>query len=48
MSTSDIKEEALEALIEKALVGSTIEEREARGITKADVDRQQPTEKHYY
>ncbi len=28
MSTSDIKEEALEALIEKALVGSTIEERD--------------------
>lgn len=48
MSTSDIKEEALEALIEKALVGSTIEEREARGITKADVDKQQPTEELYY
>lgn len=48
MSTSDIKEEALEALIEKALVGSTIEEREARGITKADVDKQQPTEEQYY
>ena len=47
MSTSDIKEEALEALIEKALVGSTIEEREARGITKADVDKQQPTEEQY-
>lgn len=48
MSTSNIKEEALEALIEKALVGSTIEEREARGITKADVDAQQPTEEQYY
>lgn len=48
MSTSDIKEEAFEALIEKALVGSTIEEREAQGITKADVDKQQPTEEQYY
>ena len=29
MSMSDIKEEAFEALIEKALVGSTKEERES-------------------
>ena len=39
MSTSDIKEEAFEALIEKALVGSTIEEREAQGITSAKESR---------
>ena len=31
MSMSDIKEEAFEALIEKALVGSTKEEREKLG-----------------
>ena len=47
MSTSEINEEAFEALIEKALVGSTIEEREAQGITKADVDAQQPTEEQF-
>ena len=31
--TSETKEQAFEALIEKALVGSTIEERKALGIT---------------
>lgn len=48
MSMSDIKEEAFEALIEKALVGSTKEEREKQGIIKADVDSQHPDGNQYY
>lgn len=48
MSMSDIKEEAFEALIEKALVGSTKEEREKQGITKEDVDSQHPDSNQYY
>lgn len=48
MSMSDINEEAFEALVEKALVGSTKEEREAQGITKADVDSQHPDSNQYY
>ena len=46
--TSNTKEQAFEALIEKALVGSTIEERKAQGITAKDVDAQQPSESQYY
>ena len=46
--TSETKEQAFEALIEKALVGSTIEERKALGITAKDVDAQQPTADQYY
>ena len=43
MTTTNIKEQAFEWLIEKALVGSTIEERGAG----ADVDSQQPrSEEH--
>ena len=38
MGTSKINEQAFEALIEKALVGSTIEERQQSG--KMDVDAQ--------
>lgn len=48
MSMSDIKEEAFEALIEKALVGSTKEEREKLGITREDVDSQHPDSNQYY
>lgn len=46
--TSETKEQAFEALIEKALVGSTIEERKAQGITAKDVDAQQPAADQYY
>ena len=46
--TSETKEQAFEALIEKALVGSTIEERKALGITAKDVDAQQPAANQYY
>ena len=46
--TSETKEQAFEALIEKALVGSTIEERKALGITAKDVDAQQPAADQYY
>lgn len=48
MSTSKYDEEAFEALIEKALVGSTIEERKAQGITAANVDEQTPGANQYY
>ncbi len=48
MSISNTKEQAFEALIEKALVGSTIEERKAQGITAEDVDSQQPEADQYY
>ena len=46
--TSETKEQAFEALIEKALVGSTIEERKALGIAAKDVDAQQPAADQYY
>lgn len=36
MATSKTNEQAFEALIEKALVGSTIEERKASGQTNPD------------
>ena len=44
MTTTNIKEQAFEWLIEKALVGSTIEERG----DGADVDSQQPAEGQFY
>ena len=44
MTTTNIKEQAFEWLIEKALVGSTIEERG----DEADVDSQQPAEGQFY
>ena len=46
MEHSKTNEQAFECLIEKALVGSTREEREAAGLT--DVDVQQPTANQYY
>lgn len=46
MNTSKTNEQAFEALIERALVGSTIEERQALGLT--DIDAQVPCEGHYY
>lgn len=46
MGTSKINEQAFEALIEKALVGSTIEERQQSG--KMDVDAQSPESDKYY
>ena len=46
MEFSKTNEQAFEALIEKALVGSTREEREAAGLT--DVDAQQPQGEQYY
>ena len=46
MNTSKTNEQAFEALIERALVGSTIEERQALGLT--DIDAQVPGEGHYY
>lgn len=46
MTTSKTNEQAFEALIEKALVGSTIEERKASGET--DVDAQSPIATGYY
>lgn len=48
MSMTNTKEQAFEALIEKALVGSTIEERKAQGITAKDVVAQQPAANQYY
>ena len=48
MSTSKYDEEAFEALIEKALVGSTLEERKAQDITAANVDEQTPGANQYY
>src|SRR5574344_316955 len=46
MNTSKTNEQAFEALIEKALVGSTIEERKEIGQT--DVDVQTPDVDKYY
>lgn len=46
MATSKTNEQAFEALIEKALVGSTIEERKASGQTNPDA--QTPAESQYY
>ena len=46
MSFSKTNEQAFEALIEKALVGSTREEREETG--QKDVDAQQPQSSQYY
>ena len=46
MSTSKTNEQAFEALIERALVGTTIEERKESGQT--DVDAQAPDAAHYY
>ena len=46
MSTSKTNEQAFEALIERALVGTTIEERKEAGQT--DVDAQCPSESQYY
>ena len=46
MKTTETNEQAFEWLIEKALVGTTKEERQATGQT--DVDAQQPDESHYY
>ena len=45
MSNSKTNEQAFEWLIERALVGSTKEEREAAGLT--DVDAQQPDAQQY-
>ena len=46
MTTSKTNEQAFEALIERALVGTTIEERKETGQT--DVDAQCPSESQYY
>ena len=46
MTLSKTNEQAFEWLIERALVGSTKEEREAAGLT--DVDAQQPDAQQYY
>ena len=46
ITTSKTNEQAFEWLIERALVGSTKEEREAAGLT--DVDAQQPDAQQYY
>ncbi len=46
MNTSKTNEQAFEALIERALVGCTVEERQALGLT--DIDAQVPGEGHYY
>lgn len=46
MTTSKTNEQAFEALIERALVGTTIEERKESGQT--DVDAQAPDAAHYY
>ena len=46
MITSKTNEQAFEALIERALVGTTIEERKEAGQT--DVDAQCPSESQYY
>lgn len=46
MTTSKTNEQAFEALIERALVGTTIEERKESGQT--DVDTQAPDAAHYY
>ncbi len=46
MATSKTNEQVFEALIERALVGTTIEERKEAGQT--DVDAQCPSESQYY
>lgn len=46
MATSKTNEQAFETLIERALVGTTIEERKEAGQT--DVDAQCPSESQYY
>lgn len=46
MDLSKTNEQAFEALIERALVGSTREEREAAGLT--DIDAQKPEAQQYY
>ena len=46
MSTSKTNEQAFEALIERALIGTTLEERKESGQT--DVDTQAPDAAHYY
>jgi len=46
METSKTNEQAFEALIEKALVGSAREEREAANLT--DIDAQAPAAEQYY
>lgn len=46
MNRSKTNEQAFEELIERALIGSTREEREATGMT--DVDAQQPGRAQYY
>lgn len=46
MNVSKTNEQAFEALIEKALVGSTCEERAANG--QADVADQSPAADQYY
>ena len=46
MNTSSTNEQAFEQLIEKALVGTSAEERKMSGLT--DIDAQQPDAEHYY
>ena len=46
METSKTNEQAFEALIERALVGSTCEEREAANLT--DIEAQTPNAEQYY
>ena len=46
MTLSKTNEQAFEWLLERAIVGSTKEEREAAGLT--DVDAQQPDAQQYY
>ena len=46
MNISQTNEQAFEALIEKTLVGSTNEERQANGHT--DIETQTPDAAHYY
>ena len=46
MNVSGTNEQAFEALIEKALVGTTLEERQQTGAS--DVDKQQPAPDQYY
>ncbi len=50
MSTTDTHESGFEKLIERALVGSTVEERKAQGIelTAANADAQHPEEDKFY
>lgn len=46
MNTSSTNEQAFEQLIEKALVGTSAEDRKMSGLT--DIDAQQPDAEHYY